>query len=505
MTRAGSPLFPERSAFDRFGYVLRTCRQERGLSHVAMGRYLNISGDMLGKIERAERHPTESLAERAERLLKADGRIIDAWHEYDKEKKRLRQERVDSIAAGLGLDDTPGSSGTGSQPQLAPDSAGPAQESVPAVMGAEIPASPDSAAGAAYWGDHFAFPCQASDGRTVWMSVPRRSLLLGGAGTVGAAAIGGSVPSNRIMEKLSTGDLSAEMSPFEHWQSAWKLLADSDNLLGPKYTIPAALDQLKAMLGYAVRARGSDRVKLFQMQVEFANLLSWMHQDLHAYSEAQYWLDRALEWSHVVGDSEATAVVLSLKGELACSMGNGAEVINLTEAARRHARPDGIAASFAATYSAYGHALLGEDTASRKGFDLAEEKATVAADDGQYAWSRNTPKKQYETKMALGMVVLGSYGQAAREYEKLLSTWPAANRRGWGVQLARKGLAHASAGDVDEAVAVGMQSLVIAAQTGSARNANEIGRLSTALSSWDSSPNVAEFRAVAREVIPAAA
>src|SRR5690242_9742750 len=69
--RTERQLFPERSILDRFGYELRKWRKSCGLSLDRLGKAVHVSGDLLAKIEVAERRPTGQLAKRCDDVLNA--------------------------------------------------------------------------------------------------------------------------------------------------------------------------------------------------------------------------------------------------------------------------------------------------------------------------------------------------------------------------------------------------------------------------------------------------
>jgi hypothetical protein len=75
-------LHPERSALDRFGYVLRKWRKRRGLSLARLGIHAHVSGGLIQLIEVAERAATYDLAKRCEEALGAGGEILRAWQDF---------------------------------------------------------------------------------------------------------------------------------------------------------------------------------------------------------------------------------------------------------------------------------------------------------------------------------------------------------------------------------------------------------------------------------------
>ena len=73
------PLTPELSPRHRFGFELRRIRLAQGLSLAGLGGKINYSGDLLGRVEKAERRPSAHLAEALDRALGAHGELIQRW------------------------------------------------------------------------------------------------------------------------------------------------------------------------------------------------------------------------------------------------------------------------------------------------------------------------------------------------------------------------------------------------------------------------------------------
>jgi transcriptional regulator with XRE-family HTH domain len=70
------PLRPELSALHLFGARLRSLRQECGLSQQGLGKLVHCSGDLIGKIEKAERRPQNDLVVRCDNVLAANGSLL---------------------------------------------------------------------------------------------------------------------------------------------------------------------------------------------------------------------------------------------------------------------------------------------------------------------------------------------------------------------------------------------------------------------------------------------
>src|SRR5437773_3921568 len=72
------PLNPHASPWAGFGAALRTLRVDRGLSQAQLGRAVHVSGDLIGKIEKAQRNPQPDIVNRLDLFLRADGRLLAA-------------------------------------------------------------------------------------------------------------------------------------------------------------------------------------------------------------------------------------------------------------------------------------------------------------------------------------------------------------------------------------------------------------------------------------------
>jgi tetratricopeptide (TPR) repeat protein len=258
--------------------------------------------------------------------------------------------------------------------------------------------------------------------------------------------------------------------------------------------------------------RGTDRQKLFQVQAQFADLLAWLHQDSGNPEQAQYWLDRALDWSHMAGSAEGVAFVLARKSQLTGDMHDASQAVDVAEAAMRHARPRYMrAASIAATYAAHGHALRADKAACQREYDHAYELLAKVEDNPSTAYGLFLNDAYIEVQRAHSLAVLGDYASAFKIFDNAIKALPASYHRDRGVYLIRKalGCAHAaSAGTGDgsenanEAANAGLQSLAIGTETNSVRIVTGLVTLASQLKPWNAIPQVAEFREAMSDLQP---
>ncbi|MFD5514117.1 hypothetical protein ACFWIB_41460 [Streptomyces sp. NPDC127051] len=217
------------------------------------------------------------------------------------------------------------------------------------------------------------------------MALDRRTLLRSGVGLGAAAALGVGSPASAasvpgLVRRVRAASAYGS-TPVEHLRKTRRLLIDSDNLLGPRQVVQAVREHVDVIKELRQDAKGSDRRDLMELQTQYGEFLSWLYQDLGNNQQAQFWLDRAFQWSHTVGDVDLTSYVMARKAQLAGDMADLTDVVDLAEAAQRMARPRSRLAAVARTYEAYGHALRGEHTESERAIDHVRNVLDGVASD----------------------------------------------------------------------------------------------------------------------------
>ncbi|MFI5064735.1 MAG: multiprotein-bridging factor 1 family protein [Streptosporangiales bacterium] len=326
-------------------------------------------------------------------------------------------------------------------------------------------------------------PCRTPDGRIILVTVPRRAFLQG----LGTAAAAAAVPAS-LAAALPAPEPSAE-----RFALARKALRDSDNLFGPQQVIPAAMRQLGAVQRAARAVRGGAQRDIVQVQAEFADLIGWLYQDSGDHAAAGYWLDRALEWSHLAGDRGSVAFIFARKSQLAADMHDPAGAVAAADAALRLAAPQTRVAAAAAAYAAHGHALSGDRAASDRSYGHAAELLDGAGDDAS-PWAAFCDHAYLGVQQAHSLSVLGDAPAAADGFHEAITRLQAGYHRDRGVYLAREAVARAGAGDLDHAASLGMQALAVGTETLSARVFAELAVLDSRLARNPAPPAAAQFR-----------
>lgn len=387
------------SAIRLFGSEVRAARTRAGLSLAGLCDLFRDEGRMvhrgyLAKVESGDRFPTDRLfAEIADHVLATDGLLTRLWDfaETQRAGQHDQAQQTRRLVAQFAADN------------LAPVISGNIVF-VPYVVGADIVA---------------------------YMRMSRRAFLATGglaASCPRMTATGGIATASA---RLRAGVAASGLTPIEHLRSLRRLLVDNDNMLGARRVIPTVHEQIRVIQALRHESVGSDQRQLMELQAQFAELASWLHQDTGDFSRAGYWLDRALEWSQAVGDAELTAYVMARKSQVAGEARDLGEVVDLAGAAQGMTRPGSRVAAVGKTYEALGRALRGEADASNRAFDEARtavEKLTP--DPGPWAAWLNVP--YVEIHRAQAVETLGQHAHAADIFATAIEQLPAGYHRDRG-------------------------------------------------------------------------
>jgi tetratricopeptide (TPR) repeat protein len=315
------------------------------------------------------------------------------------------------------------------------------------------------------------------------------------AGKVAAAPLGdATMDSPRAMLYPSGVTPADDVNPIDHLRDFRKVLSDSDNLFGPGRIIPIVREQIKVIQQLRYGLNGASGRDLLCLQAQYAETLAWLCQDCADFRGAQYWLDRALEWSHMAGDQQWTAFTLARKSQLAGDMHDPIGAIDLAEAAVRLASKGTKIRAAGAAYKAHGHALADDAVSCLRTLDEAHEIAAAKDDDPAAPWVPWLSTGYVEIQRARCLTTLGDHQQAAQLFRDAIADIPPSLRRDRGVYIAREAMAHANANDPEQAADAGMRALAIAQITHSGRITTELRRLDTALRRWKTVPRASEFR-----------
>jgi transcriptional regulator with XRE-family HTH domain len=272
------------------------------------------------------------------------------------------------------------------------------------------------------------------------------------------------------------------------------VLTRQDNVLGAAAVAPTVTHQLSVMRKIGAKSKGEARGMIMRLQAAYAEFGSWLADELGDRNAGQFWIDRALEWSHETGDGLIVGYILARKAQRAIDEGDPSGAVSLARAAQRFDITDRVRAA-ALQYEAIGHASMAEAAEFREAIDRAHILTDSLSPAGEGDWAVWCTPEYVMIHEANGWVRLGEPMRAVAAYERALSGWPSYFLRDEGVYYGRLARAHALARNPDGAVHAARKALDIAARTGSARIVAELAPLPDVLSEWKDSAPVRIFNA----------
>ncbi len=450
----------ECSPLHLWGSELRAWRDRRGLSLAELGARIFYNASHLGKFERGERIPPRHVAEACDRVLDADGHLLRLWLQIDQNADPARHAHGDE--AKFNEDE---------------------------AKSADEVAVPYEGASSSDGEDCVIMPCRTRDGRIIWVSLPRRTLLLSGLGAAAIAALGplGQTPAGQRAVRLPR---TTDLHPVEHFRQLMAVLVDSDNLLGPRHVIPTVREQIRVIGQVRDNHAGSDRDALLHVQAEYAEFASWLHHDAADFASARYWTDRSLELAHAAGDHDMATYILARKSQLAGDMADGRSAIDFGDAARRTAPRRTRVEAIGATYAAHGYALRGDKAACLRSLDTAAAVVSQLGNQQANPWLNPAYVEAHRGRC---LSLLGDHKQALIAFDAAIEEPTDGFHRDHGVYRARQALAYAGARQLEQAASVGLSALAVATDTGSGRIMTELVHLDTLLSKTSGPSEAAEF------------
>ncbi|MCD2468622.1 helix-turn-helix domain-containing protein [Streptomyces sp. MBT42] len=471
MGQQPSELTPDAGPWHRWGYELREFREARGLSQQALARKALIDRSHLGRFERAERAVPRHAAVAVDEALDAAGALVRCWDWAERQAPQGASAMVSSAAT-----EEHGANGPGHGANGPTDLA--------SGMFGQAGSIDDDA-------DTVVVPARIH-GRILFVPVPRRVVLA--SGLAGLAATTLPVPTAAAATVLADME-----SPAEYFAQLRRVMIQTDNLIGPRHVLPALQQHLVTLSARRRAARGADAADLLALETRYEELAGWFAQDIGDERTAHGHTARALDTSHITGDTDLTAYILGRKAQLAVDTGHPVDALGLAAAARRTARSGSRLEVIAVLHEAHAHAILGDGPEAHRYYDTALALLGRADVDG--VWGSWLDEAYISTARARSLAALGEYAQAAAGFDSAIAALPPAYRRDRGVYLARAARAHAGTGNMTVAARIGVQAVGIAAETGSARIIGQLDRLDKTLAPANGEDGVAEFRAALDRIV----
>jgi transcriptional regulator with XRE-family HTH domain len=274
--------------------------------------------------------------------------------------------------------------------------------------------------------------------------------------------------------------------------------AVNDGRRGPRQSLPIALGLIAAIERMATDAKPGIRRELLRVGAYASEFAGWLYRDICVPELANYWRDRAIEWSQVSGDTTMQGYVLLKKSQAVWDERDALRMLTLAEAAQEGPwRLPARVRAEAAQQQARGHAMLDGNLALIES-KLGEAQSLLAQDragsDGQA-----TEVAAHYNEALFGLQVAICYCEAKRPeralelYHRWLSP-DTFSRRDYAYFLSLKGLAYAVANEPGKAAIAGLQAFPLARETESVRTVQELIRLAVQLEKWRDQESVHELR-----------
>ncbi|MEE4494849.1 helix-turn-helix domain-containing protein [Streptomyces sp. BE230] len=470
MGQRPNELTPDGGPWHRWGYELRQFRQARGLAQQVVARRALIDRSHIGRFERAERPVPRAAAVRLDKALDAAGALVRGWDRAELEARRSGAASVSRVEGAVHGATTMGHGVIPPKP---------------------LALSPFEQAGLGEGDTDLVVVPARINGRILFVPVPRRIVLASGLAGLASAA---------LPIRAAAADELADMgSPLEHFSQLRRVMIQTDNLIGPRYLLPALQQHLVSLSSRRRAARGTDAIRLLALETRYEELAGWFAQDIGDNRAAHGYTARALDASHITGDAALTAYILGRKAQLAVDTGYAADALGLAAAARRTAPSGSRLEVIAVLHEAHAHAVLGEGVEAQRAYDTTF--TLLGRADADSVWGSWLDTAYIDTARARSLAALGDYEQAAIGFGNAIAGLPGVYRRDRGVYLARAARAHAGTGNVTLAAQIGVQAVGIAAETASARIYNQLDRLDAALAPAAGEDGVDEFRAALDRII----
>lgn len=261
-----------------------------------------------------------------------------------------------------------------------------------------------------------------------------------------------------------------------HLREQWHLLVRTDNLFGPRFALGGVLLQLHLLEELLVSARATARIELVRLAAQYAESAAWLYEDSGDLPIAQAYNSRAMAWAHEAGDDSLAAWTLFRRSQQATYRGDAAQVIGLSQAARRN---DAVLTSpmraAIAQQEAHGYALDGYEVETERLLDESHQwAATDTTGDARQGHGSFCTDSYIELQRAACYLRLGKPQRAIQVYEATLPALPSVYRRDRGVGLGRCAMAHLASGQPEQAAGVAREALQIAIDVGSQRTLRQV-------------------------------
>jgi hypothetical protein len=285
---------------------------------------------------------------------------------------------------------------------------------------------------------------------------------------------------------------------LESFLGTFDLLKALGQSTGPSVVLPTLIAQTHAVHALARRtSSGSVARRLVMLAAHFAQHTGWMTQEAGDDAAAVWWTDQAAAMAASVGDTNLSTYALVRRALIALYRDDATATVGLAREAQATPAASGRIRGLACLREAQGHALAGDHRSCERAIDAAVWMfdSGAPADDGEpVVGTANVPDL---ATMVRGwcLAELGRSRDAVAILDREVVKIGATAHRTRARFGARRALAHAANGDVDQACALVPGILDAANLVDSATIRLDLRNLRRTLTRWPAYAPV-------REVLP---
>lgn len=301
-------------------------------------------------------------------------------------------------------------------------------------------------------------------------SLDRRQMLAGAGTLIGLALAGGPrpVPDEGVVAGLRV--------TFEH-------LRRLGMQTSPSVVLEPLVAQVRTVHALARENPEPVRSRLLLLAARMAEYTGWLNQESGNDQGALWWTRYAADLSRAGGDHEIASYALVREAGLALYRQDPLATIDLAQQAQQVGRPSGRTLGLAARREAQGHALAGDQDAYNRAMDRAATHLNSSTvDTVSYPVLGSTAPDPLALAHGWSLADLGRSAEAAAVLDRELPRLPTTNRRTRARFGARRALAHALSGEIDQSCLTLAETLDDAAHVDSATIRTDLKDLARTLS-----------------------
>lgn len=303
-------------------------------------------------------------------------------------------------------------------------------------------------------------------------ALDRRQMLAGAGTLLGMALTGGPrpVPDDRVLAGLRES--------FEH-------LRRLGTQTSPTVVLDPLVAQVRTVHALAQENPEPARSRLLLLAARIAEYTGWLSQESGNEQGALWWTRYAAELAGAGGDRDIVSYAFVREAGLALYRQDPISTIDLARQAQRKGRPGGYVLAMAARREAQGHALAGDRDGCERAMDRAAELLDSSeVDTSAYPVLGSSAPNPLELARGWALVDLGMVTEGAEVLDREVARLPATARRTRARFGARRSLAYALAGEIDQSCLTLAETIDDAAQVDSATVRMDLRELGRCLSRW---------------------